>query len=199
MVTGLGKRLQSDSKLRSGTGLTDPRGEFVTRRVDELHPHPSYARHHFTVPASKLSVLAERGGLAFREPLVITQDRAIVDGYARLELAKLTGRQTLPCIEYELTEPEALHLLLQRHVRSDGLNAFSRILLALELEPWLTERAVPRRYWRFFENSWVQIGGFGEMRSGPILTERGCATIGWKSNRENKTDSENPKEVLRTI
>ena len=141
-VTGLGKRLQSDSKLRSGTGLTDPRGEFVTRRVDELHPHPSYSRHHFTVPASKLSVLAERGGLAFREPLVITQDRAIVDGYARLELAKLTGRQTLPCIEYELTEPEALHLLLQRHVRSDGLNAFSRILLALELEPWLTERAL---------------------------------------------------------
>jgi hypothetical protein len=142
MITGLGKRLQSDSKLRSRTELNDPRGEFVTRRLDELHRHPSYARHHFTVPASKLSVLAERGGLAFREPLVITQDCTIVDGYARLELARLTGRQTLQCIEYELTEAEALHLLLERHRRSDGLSAFSRVLLALDLEPSLREKAL---------------------------------------------------------
>jgi hypothetical protein len=122
--------------------MNDLRGEFVTCGVRELHPHPSYVRHQFTVPASKLSVLAERGDLAFREPLVITQDRTIVDGYARLQLAGLIGRQTLPCIEYELTEAEALHLLLQRHLRSDGLNAFSRVLLALDLEPSLREKAL---------------------------------------------------------
>jgi len=48
---------------------------------------------------------------------------------------------TLPCIEYELTEAEALHWLIQMHLRSNGLNAFSRILLALELEPWFKEKA----------------------------------------------------------
>jgi hypothetical protein len=72
---------------------------------------------------------------------VITQDRTILDGYARFELARLQGRATLPCIEYELTESEALHWLLQKHRRSSGLNAFSRILLALDLEAGFKEKA----------------------------------------------------------
>ena len=116
-------------------------GQLVTCRLDELNPHPSYVRHHLAVPASQLSALAERGDRAFLEPLMITQDRTILDGYARLELARLHGRATLPCIEYELTESEALHWLLQKHRRSSGLNDFTRILLALELEPWFKEKA----------------------------------------------------------
>jgi hypothetical protein len=72
---------------------------------------------------------------------MITQDRTILDGYARLELARLQGRATLPCIAYELNESEALHWLLQKHRRSNGLNDFTRILLALELEPWFKEKA----------------------------------------------------------
>jgi hypothetical protein len=40
-----------------------------------------------------------------------------------------------------LTESEALHWLLQKHRRSNGLNDFSRILLALDLEPWFKEKA----------------------------------------------------------
>ena len=51
------------------------------------------------------------------------------------------ARATLPCIEYELTESEALHWLLQKHRRSNGLNAFSRILLALDLEAGFKEKA----------------------------------------------------------
>ena len=116
-------------------------GQFVTCRLDELSPHPSYARNGLTVPASQLSALAERGDCAFPEPLVITQDRTILDGYARFELARLRGRATLPCIAYQLTESEALHWLLQKHRRSNGLSDFNRILLALELEPWFKEKA----------------------------------------------------------
>jgi hypothetical protein len=88
-----------------------------------------------------LSALVELGDLAFRERIVITQNRTIIDGYARLELARLQGRATLPCIEYELTDSEALRWLLQKHRRSSGLNAFSRILLALDLESWFSEKA----------------------------------------------------------
>ena len=55
-------------------------------------------------------------------------------GYAQFKLARLQGRATLGCMAYELTESEALHWLLQRHRRSDGLNASSRILLALDFE-----------------------------------------------------------------
>jgi hypothetical protein len=127
--------------VQSETGLNDLHGELVTCRVDELHPHPSYVRHHLAVPASQLSALIARGNLAFREPLVITRDQTILDGYARFELARLQGRQTLPCIEYKLTETESLHWLLQMHRRSNGLNSFSRIVLALELEPGLKDKA----------------------------------------------------------
>jgi len=109
--------------------------------VVELHPHPSYSRHQLTVPASQLSGLVELGDLAFREPLLITRDRTILDGRARWELAQQQGRLSLPCIEYELSEEETLRWLLHKHRGSKGLNAFSRILLALELEPWLKEAA----------------------------------------------------------
>jgi hypothetical protein len=125
----------------NGNGSLLGAGELMSCRLDELNPHPSYLRHHLAVPASQLSALAERGDRAFLEPLMITQDRTILDGYARLELARLQGRETLPCIAYELTESEALHWLLQKHRRSNGLNDFSRILLALELEPWFRDKA----------------------------------------------------------
>jgi len=113
----------------------------VTCGLDELRSHPSYVRQHLTVSVSQLSALAELGDLAFREPLVITQDHIIIDGYARWELARLQRRPTLPCIEYNMSESEALESLLQRHRRSSGLTAFNRICLALELEPLYKEKA----------------------------------------------------------
>ncbi len=115
--------------------------QVVICRINELQPHPSYLRHHLAVPASKLSALAEQPDVAFKEPIVITQDHLIVDGYARWELAKLLCRPTLQCMKYELTDVEALHWILQRHRRSSGINDFGRILLALDLEPSLKEKA----------------------------------------------------------
>lgn len=73
---------------------------------------------------------------------MIARDHTVLDGYARLELARKQGRPTLLCFaECELTEAEGLLWLLQMHRRSNGLNAFSRILLALELEPEFKEKA----------------------------------------------------------
>ena len=81
------------------------------------------------------------GNLALREPLITTQEGIVIDGYARLDLARLNGRPTLPCIQYDLTEEDALRWLLQKHRRSHGMNDFCRILLALDLEPSLREKA----------------------------------------------------------
>jgi hypothetical protein len=119
----------------------DPPGQLVMCSVGELRPHSSYVRHSLSVQVAQLSALASRGELAFREPIVITRDRTIVDGYARWNLAQQQGRTTLPCIEYDLTEDEALHRLIQCHRGSRGLNAFSRVLLALDLEPSLREKS----------------------------------------------------------
>src|SRR3954467_15790658 len=129
-----------------GEGLADMRpakteGRLVTRRVDDLRPHPSLVRHHLTVPFSELSAVAARGAIAFRERLVINQDNTILDRYDQWEWARLRGRETLPCIEYELGEEEALQFLLQSHRRSNGLNDFGRIVLALDLEPFLQQKA----------------------------------------------------------
>lgn len=117
-------------------------GQVVTCPLSELRAHPSYLRLQLTVPTSTLSALAAQGELAFREPLAITSERVVIDGYARWRLARLTGRQTVPCVEYNLTEEQSLRWLLQKHRRSNGMNDFCRILLALELEPCLKEKAV---------------------------------------------------------
>ena len=79
--------------------------------------------------------------MAFREPIVTTQGGMIVDGYARWELARRQGRQTILCLEYDLTDEEALRWLIQSHRPSRGLNAYCRILLALDLEHSLQEQA----------------------------------------------------------
>jgi hypothetical protein len=115
--------------------------EFVTCAVSELRPHPSYIRHRLTVSVAKLSALAEQGEEAFREPLAITQDGILLDGYARWELARHQERSSVTCIQYKLTEDEALQHLLRMHGRSRGLNDFCRVLLALEREPALKEAA----------------------------------------------------------
>jgi hypothetical protein len=93
------------------------------------------------VDACKLSALAELGDLAFCDPIVVTRDRIVIDGYARLELAKRKGVRTLNCIERDLTLEEALEELLRAHCQSRGLNAFVRIELALDLEPYFREKA----------------------------------------------------------
>jgi hypothetical protein len=101
-----------------------------------------------------LSALAEQGELAFREPLAITRERIVIDGYARWELTRLKRRLLLPCVEYELTEEEAIRWLLQKHRRSNGMNDFCRILLARELEPCLKAKALSnQRYGRRIKGS----------------------------------------------
>ena len=117
------------------------RYELVNRHVDELCPHPAYARHNFSVSPSKLNSLATAGDHAVLDPLLITQENIIIDGYARWQLAKRWGLSTLPCIRYQSTQEDALRRLLETHRRSHSLNDFERVLLALELEPLLKDKA----------------------------------------------------------
>jgi hypothetical protein len=133
--------------------------------LSQLSPHPSYVRLRLSVPASKLSALAEQGELAFREPLAITRERVVIDGYARLGLARLKGRLTLPCVEYELTEEETIRWLIHKHRRSNGMNDFCRILLALELEPFFREKALSNQ----------RLGG--RMKGSSTLTEAAAVDV----------------------
>ena len=133
----------SRQNFRVGTDTLSPC--LVTRSVNELRPHPSYASHKLSVQPFKLGALDEQGDLGFSHPLIITRDKFIIDGYARWELAKRRGRPTLNCIEYNFTAEEALEDLIRRHRRSRGLCDFIRIELALDLEPHFREAAMMNR------------------------------------------------------
>src|SRR5271163_4449547 len=101
--------------------VNNPLGRSVACRVDELRPHPGYLRHGITVPACRLSFLAGSEIPIDREPLLVTQERTILDGHARWELARLRGIGNVSCLEYDLSEEEALLWLLQKNQRSDSL------------------------------------------------------------------------------
>src|SRR5262245_18471993 len=90
------------------------------RRVDELRPHSAYDQLGLRVPTYKLNAVIEQGEEAFLTPLAITSDGTIIDGYTRWEAARLQQRSTIECIEYELSEPEALYRLLLSHRPSPG-------------------------------------------------------------------------------
>jgi len=77
----------------------------------------------------QLSALAALGKFAFRQPIAITEDGVILDGYARWELARRQGRETILGIVHHLSEAEALRWLIQSHRPSPGWNAYSRLSL----------------------------------------------------------------------
>jgi hypothetical protein len=116
-------------------------GRLVTRLADDLRPHPSLVRLQIVPSARELSSAITRREQAFREPLTITQDRYILAGQAEWKLALRREKRMLSCLQLEMTEEEALFWLIQKNQRSSSLNDFSRIRLALELEPWFKARA----------------------------------------------------------
>jgi hypothetical protein len=115
--------------------------QLVSLRLNELRPHRSYARNKLSVSVSQLSALAALGEFAFRQPVTITKDGSILDGYARWELARRQKRNTILCLVCHVTQAEALRWLIQSHRPSAGWDAYSRVLLGHDLEPHLQEKA----------------------------------------------------------
>jgi ParB-like chromosome segregation protein Spo0J len=127
--------------FHNSTTITHTRDQLVPWRVGDLRPHPSYARLGIKVPASRLNALLEMGEDAFLFPLIVTSKGIVIDGYARLEIARLQGRATVECIEYNISEEKALRRLLLCHRPSPGLPPFTRITMARDLARSLREKA----------------------------------------------------------
>ena len=58
----------------------------------------------------------------------------------RWQVAVRQRRSSLPCLEYDLTDEEALAFVVERHRTSSHLNDFCRIVLALPLEGYFKRR-----------------------------------------------------------
>ena len=76
------------------------------------------------------------------EPILITTNGTILSGFGRWRLAVFDGRHEINCIEYPLSEDEALQFILTHHQTRRGWNAFVRICLALTLKPYFQQRAL---------------------------------------------------------
>ena len=112
----------------------------VDRAPDALHPHPAYLEVRGPIRGSE-GRLPPSYSATLAEPVAITRAGLILDGYTRWQLAVRAGWPSVACIEYELTNEQAVLFMLEKHRRSDWLNAFCRILLALQLEPHWRARA----------------------------------------------------------
>lgn len=120
-------------------GKAAPR--MAMRSTDTLKPHPSLLKENLWPTPERLLALEKLGEAIFEQPLLITKENLIVDGYARWRIARRQQRATLLCIEFPLTEREALQRILQTHCRPEWLNDFTRVQLALDLEPWFRAQA----------------------------------------------------------
>lgn len=115
--------------------------ELVLRLVNDLKPHPAFEKLGLRADSVRMSSLAKRGDSAFHGVVILNASLQIIEGYELIQLAKLRGRNDLTCLSLDLNEEDSLVRLLQGYQGAKGLNAFVRILLALELEPWFRDQA----------------------------------------------------------
>ena len=116
----------------------------VDRAPEELHPHAVYLEVRGPIRGSEGRQTPSYSA-TLAEPVAITRDGLIMDGHERWQLAIGEARPSVACIEYDLTDEQALMFMLDKHGRSDWLNDFCRILVALQLEPHWRARAQQRQ------------------------------------------------------
>ena len=129
------------------TAMTDspatPEGRLVRRAPGQLRPHPVYP--DVRAPAATVKTPHGPAGAPVIAPLLTTRDGLILDGHERWQLAVGQGRPSVACIEYDLTDEQAVLFMLKQQCRPDRLNAFGRIVMALTLEPHWRARARQRQ------------------------------------------------------
>ena len=104
-----------------GLAISPNAGGVILRSVDLLHAHPAYAEIKLAVSPAQLAAVKRAGKLALKDPLLVTREGIIIDGYARKKYADILGISTLPCVEIDADTEEALLLMLNKHRGSVGL------------------------------------------------------------------------------
>ena len=114
----------------------------VRRSPKELHLHRALNELGGIGLIEELNRAAQWKDQSVLEPLFITTNGTILAGFGRWRLALFEGRDEIRCIEYPLSDDEALGFILTHHQTRCGWNDFVRIRLALTVEPALQQRAL---------------------------------------------------------
>ena len=120
-----------------------PEERLVRRAPGQLRPHPVYP--NVRAPAATVKTPHGLAGPPVMAPLLTTRNGLIMDGHERWQLAIGEARPSVACIEYDLTDEQAVLFMLKQQCRPDRLNAFGRIVMALTLEPHWRARARQRQ------------------------------------------------------
>ena len=134
---------------------TGVESRLVYHAPEQLRPHPVYLKTCGPIAVSKIPSGSADSPTVI-EPVLVTKAGLILDGYWRWTVALHRNRPPLlACIEYDLTDEAALAFILAKHRRSDRVNDFCRISMALALEP----------HWRAKARQHQQQGGAGKLSS----------------------------------
>jgi len=106
-----------------------------------LRPHPALVDLNLMPSREQVFEKEKVGRLFFEQPLLITKDNVIVDGYKRYLAARWQKIASLPCLRCDLTEDQALEHILANRTIFVRRNRFCDILIALKFEAKFREEA----------------------------------------------------------
>ena len=126
----------------SGTTVEKkPEGRSAFRLPQQLRLHRALIQSGWTGRIDELNDSA-RANQSAHEPILITTNDTILAGFGRWRAAILDGSEAVECIQYSLSDDEALQFILAHHYPQPGWNDFIRICLALNLELYFQKKAL---------------------------------------------------------
>lgn len=128
--------------LLDSTTTGQPLGHPVMRSPEQLRLHPALEELGWKAPVNEFKDAPWLKNQVVPEPVFITTTGTILIGFGHWRLALVEGRREIECIEYHLSQEEALRFVLAHHQTRRGWNPFVRICLALTQEPYLQRRAL---------------------------------------------------------
>ena len=107
----------------------------------QLRLHPALQELGWTGPINEFNNATRLKDQPVPVPILITTNGTILAGFGRWRSALSDDRHEINCIEYPLSEEEALRFIISHHQPQSGWNAFIRIRLALRLKANFQQRA----------------------------------------------------------
>jgi hypothetical protein len=116
-------------------------GRPVVRSPEQLRLHPALEEIGWTGEIDEFDDDARLKDQSVPVPILITTNGTILAGFGHWRSAFFDDRHEINCIEYPLSEEEALQFIISHHQPHRAWNAYIRIRLALKLEPYFQQRA----------------------------------------------------------
>jgi hypothetical protein len=124
------------------TAMSRLEGRPIVRSPEQVRLHRALEELGWTGVIDEFNDAARLKDQSVPEPILVTANGTILAGFGRWRLAVFDPRQEINCIEYPLSEDEALQFIISHHQPQRGRNSFIRVRLALKLEPNLRQRAL---------------------------------------------------------